>query len=79
MCRMRYCTDLQHTCSAGMQTWVQRFAWTEKHLGSCIRARNELPLDTTLLRKEPMFCFETGVKLLYWCGFVYEHEEVSLS
>lgn len=24
-----------------------------------------------------MFCFETAVKLLYWCGFVYEHEEVS--
>lgn len=29
-----------------------------------------------LLRDEPMFCFETAVKLLYWAGFVYEHEEV---
>ena len=25
--------------------------------------------------KKLMFCFETAVKLLYWCGFVYEHNE----
>ena len=65
--------------SPALQIWLQRFAWTEQHLESCIRARNELPLDTSLLCTEPMFCFETAVKLLYWCGFVYEHEEVSLS
>ena len=23
-----------------------------------------------------MFCLETAVKLLYWCGFAYEHGEV---
>lgn len=28
-----------------------------------------------LLQHEPMFCFETAVKLLYWCGFVYEYGE----
>ena len=25
----------------------------------------------------PIFCIETAIKLLYWCGFVYEHDEVS--
>ena len=59
-----------------VQVWLQRFAWTERKLASRIEKRNALPKDPTLLRDEPMFCFETAVKLLYWAGFVYEHEEV---
>lgn len=59
-----------------LQVWLQRFAWTEQKLASRITKRNALPKDPTLLRDEPMFCFETAVKLLYWAGFVYEHEEV---
>ncbi|KAL3158681.1 hypothetical protein ABBQ32_011423 [Trebouxia sp. C0010 RCD-2024] len=58
-----------------MQVWLQRFAWTEQKLAACKRKRDALPQDPTLLRDEPMFCFETAVKLLYWAGFVYEHEE----
>ena len=58
------------------QVWLQRFAWTEQKLASRIEKRNALPKDPILLRDEPMFCFETAVKLLYWAGFVYEHEEV---
>lgn len=58
------------------QVWLQRFAWTEQKLASRIEKRNALPKDPMLLRDEPMFCFETALKLLYWAGFVYEHEEV---
>ena len=58
-----------------LQAWLQRFAWTEKKLERRKQARNSLPVDKTLLQGEPMFCFETAVKLLYWCGFVYEHGE----
>lgn len=58
------------------QVWLQRFAWTEQKLAPRVKKRNALPKDPTLLRDEPMFCFETAVKLLYWAGFVYEHEEV---
>ena len=58
--------------------WLQRFAWTEQKLAGRIKKRNSLPKDPTLLRDEPMFCFETAVKLLYWAGFVYEHDEVGL-
>lgn len=60
-----------------VQTWLQRFAWTEQNLDAAVKQRNALPLDKLLLDREPMFCFETAVKLLYWCGFVYEHQEVS--
>ena len=38
--------------------------------------RNALPQDKTLLSAEPMFCFETAVKMLYWSAFVYELDEV---
>lgn len=63
--------------SSAVQVWLQRFAWTEQKLAACKRKRNALPQDPTLLRDEPMFCFETAVKLLYWAGFVYEHDEVT--
>ena len=59
----------------GVQAWLQRFAWMEKKLERRKKVRNALPADRTLLSQEPMFCFETAVKLLYWCGFVYEHDE----
>lgn len=35
-----------------------------------------MPEDECLIEAEPMFCFETAVKLLYWSGFVYEDDEV---
>ena len=35
-----------------------------------------MPEDECLIEGEPMFCFETAVKLLYWSGFVYEDDEV---
>ena len=58
-----------------LQAWLQRFAWTEQKLKQRKQARDSLPADKTLLEREPMFCFETAVKLLYWCGFVKEHGE----
>ena len=61
-----------------MQAWLQRFAWTEKKLERRKKLRNSLPADRTLLEQETMFCFETAVKLLYWCGFVYQHDETEM-
>ena len=60
-----------------VQSWLQRFAWTEPNLSTRLARRNSIPKDSTLLRDEPMFCFETAVKMLYWSAFVYELEEVS--
>ena len=39
------------------------------------RVRDSLPADKMLMKQEPIFCFETAVKLLYWCGFVSEFGE----
>ena len=68
---------IQSLCA--IQAWLQKFAWTDSSLKTKISKRNALPQDEALLEKEPMFCFETAVKLLYWSAFVYEHGEVSSS
>lgn len=36
------------------------------------------PQDQLALAQEPVFCFETAVKMLYWCGLAYEYQEVSV-
>lgn len=55
-----------------MQVWLQEFAWTEKEKLSKIKARgSSLPDDTAQdLWKEPMFCFETAVKMYYYAHLV---------
>ncbi|DBA79451.1 TPA: hypothetical protein ACH3X2_007723 [Trebouxia sp. C0005] len=58
-----------------MQVWLQQFAWTEQSHEAKLRKRNAMPEDECLIEAEPMFCFETAVKLLYWSGFVYEDDE----
>ncbi|KAL0040544.1 hypothetical protein WJX77_010258 [Trebouxia sp. C0004] len=58
-----------------MQVWLQQFAWTEQSHEAKIRKRNAMPEDECLIAGEPMFCFETAVKLLYWSGFVYKDDE----
>jgi hypothetical protein len=61
-----------------MTVWLQEFAWSERELpgrreerrsGLCGPAEN-CPMDT-----EPMFCFETSLKMLYWSMLVYRYEE----
>lgn len=58
-----------------MQVWLQQFAWTEQSHQAKVQKRNAMPEDECLIEAEPMFCFETAVKLLYWSGFVYEDDE----
>lgn len=43
-----------------------------------VQQRNDLikHSDRAILAKEPMFCFETAIKLLYWCTLAYEYDEV---
>ena len=77
-------TTLGQVCSEyslGDVCWfhLQEFAWSERELpgrreerrsGLCGPAEN-CPMDT-----EPMFCFETSLKMLYWSMLVYRYEEV---
>ena len=60
---------------------MQFFAWTE-HSKPAKRAERQSHVperQQKLLAEHPIFCFETAIKLLYWCGFVYEHDEVSMA
>ena len=58
--------------------WLQYFSWTEKSHAKKIQKRNDFDgLNTAALGGEPMFCFETAVKMLYWCTLAYEYQEVS--
>ena len=77
-CKLPKQTIVVHTKAfSSVQSWLQRFAWTEQNLVKRVVRRNAIPKDETLLRDEPMFCFETAVKMLYWSAFVYELDEVS--
>ena len=59
-----------------LQVWLQEFAWTEADKPIKLEARSSMvPKDTDLCR-QPMFCFETMMKLLYWSCFVYDHMRV---
>ena len=71
--------DLKLFRGCAVQSWLQRFSWTEQLVKSRMARRNALPKDKTLLSAEPMFCFETAVKMLYWSAFVYELDEVRCS
>ncbi|DBA98706.1 TPA: hypothetical protein ACH3X1_014479 [Trebouxia sp. C0004] len=60
-----------------VQEWLQIFAWTE-HTRDAKHAERQSYVpqqQQKLLEDHPIFCFETAIKLLYWCGFVYEHDE----
>lgn len=63
---------------ASLQVWLQLFSWTEKDLPHWIAERASLLKNRAAIEKEPMFCFETAVKLLYWAGLAYEIDEVWL-
>lgn len=56
--------------------WLQEFAWTEEEKGEKVARRESAGPKGRQLAKEPMFCFETAFKLLYWSLLVYEYQEV---
>ena len=60
-----------------MQVWLQEFAWTETDKSIKLAARSRMVPNDAELARQPMFCFETMMKLLYWSCFVYDHMRVS--
>ena len=63
-----------------LQEWVHHFAWVEQSVSKKLAERQCLvpQQQQESLMGRPMFCFETAIKLLYWCGLVYELDEVSM-
>ena len=59
-----------------VQVWLQEFAWTEADKPIKLAARNAMVPNNDKLARQPMFCFETMLNLLYWSCFVYDHKKV---
>ena len=59
-----------------MQVWLQEFGWTEEEKAAKVAKRGDINgFVQQALSKEPMFCFGTAVKLLYWSHLVYDVNE----
>ncbi|KAK9790954.1 hypothetical protein WJX73_010669 [Symbiochloris irregularis] len=58
-----------------MQLGLQQFAWTEEDKGPQLQLRQRILAGSQRVlagsQKEPMFCFETAVKLYYFSHLVY--------
>lgn len=63
-----------HTAAAWVQAWLQEVAWTEAELPKQLAQRNSRatsPREAAQLQREPMFCYETALKLLKWSSLTY--------
>ena len=60
---------------ADAQAWVQEFAWTEEQVPQRSAERAE---HAHLPAREPMFCMETALKLLYW-SFLVRNADCAVS
>ena len=58
------------------QVWLQEFAWTEADKPVKLEARATMVPDNPKLAKQPIFCFQTMMNLLYWSCYVYDHSKV---
>ena len=60
-----------------MQIWLQMFAWSEATKPRVLWQRaTGGSHQRSLMEREPLFCMETAIKMLYFSGMAYEHDEV---
>jgi hypothetical protein len=63
------------------QAWLQEWCWTEASRASKLEERHRHlqhgaeTAHSAALDREPMFCMETAVKLLYFSGLSYRVNE----
>ena len=74
------CRHRKTRTSSQMQAWLQEFAWTEAEKLQKWKARaGNLRLTSSALHelnKEPMFCFESAIKLYYYSHIIYHYDKV---
>lgn len=67
-------------CPVVAQAWLQEFAWTEaEKLQKWKKRAGNLRLTSAALHdlnKEPMFCFESAIKLYYYSHIIYQYHKV---
>ena len=59
-----------------VQVWLQEVAWTEADKPIKLAARRAMIPDNPKMDQQPLFCYETMLKLLYWSCLVYDHDRV---
>ena len=63
-----------------LQVWLQEFAWTEAEKLRRLKDRSSNLRMTSIVReevdREPMFCFETAIKLYYFSHIIYFYDKV---
>ena len=64
---LNYLTARRSNSMMCMQIWLQEFAWSEKGRRAKLKAREQMADHVPHLLTEPIFCFETAVRMLYWC------------
>lgn len=66
--------------TAILQVWFEEFAWTESDIPRKIAERSScLPAESFegfCMDCEPIFCFETAIKLMYWSYLAYDTGEL---
>lgn len=58
------------------QVWLQEVAWTEADKPVKLAARSNMLPKHHKMEQQPVFCYETMLKLLYWSCLVYDHNRV---
>lgn len=58
------------------QVWEQEFAWIEADKPVMVAARAVTVPGDHKLNKQPIFCFETMMHMLYWSSIVYDYKRV---
>ncbi len=72
------CTQSDKYRLVVVQVWLQEFAWMEEEKADKIERRNRDGPTGRKLAKEPMFCFEFAMNMLYWSALVYDYGEVRM-
>ncbi|KAK9814286.1 hypothetical protein WJX72_003434 [[Myrmecia] bisecta] len=60
-----------------LQVWLQEHAWCERDMERRKAIRRSSVPGNQSLDNEPMFCFETALKMFYWSSLVYTFQEIS--
>ena len=59
-----------------LQIWEQEFAWAEADKPVKLAARALTVPEGSSLTQQPIFCFETMMKMWYWSCLVYDYQRV---
>lgn len=66
--------------AAILQVWLQEFAWAERDVPrKRVERVSSLPEDSFVgfcMDCEPLFCFETAIKLMHWAFLAYDSGEL---